>query len=76
MPEVKPIKEEICSGCRLCALACSFFVSPLRAFSLSKSNIRIERLNGQNRFRIHLLERCLACGICVDYCHYAVLAIE
>jgi Fe-S-cluster-containing hydrogenase component 2 len=76
MPEVKAIKEEKCSGCRLCALACSFFVSPERVFSLSKAQIRIDRIDGQNRFTVHLLEGCLGCGICVEYCHYGVLAIE
>ena len=76
MPEVRVTKEENCSGCRLCALACSFFVSPERAFSLSKSQIKVERIDGQNRFKVDILEGCLGCGICVDYCHYRVLAVE
>lgn len=76
MSEVRVTKEENCSGCHLCALACSFFISPERAFSLSKSQIRVERTDGENRFKVDLLEDCLGCGICVDYCHYGVLSKE
>ncbi len=76
MSEVRVTKEENCSGCRLCALACSFFISPERAFSLSKSQIRVARTDGENRFKVGLLEDCLGCGICVDYCHYGVLSKE
>jgi len=76
MPEVRVIKQENCSGCRLCALACSFFTFPDRVFSLSKSRIKVERIDGENRFKVIIEEDCIDCGTCVDYCFYGVLSKE
>jgi len=69
----KVIAEENCSGCLLCALACSFFNTPDRVFNPDKAQIKIERMEGQNRFKVSFKEECLECGICADYCHYGVL---
>lgn len=73
MPGITVIKEENCSGCLRCALACSFFNSPEREFNPSRSKIKIERKNSQNSFKISLQEDCTSCDICLPYCHYRVL---
>lgn len=73
MSGIGVIKEENCSGCLRCALACSFFNSLEREFNLSQSKIKIERKNGQNSFKVSLQEDCNGCDICQDYCHYGVL---
>nr|HID57619.1 hypothetical protein [Desulfobacterales bacterium] len=76
MNATKVIAEENCSGCLLCALACSFFNQPDRVFNLSKSQIKVERIGGQNRFKISFKEDCIECGTCADYCHYGVLSYQ
>ncbi len=63
-----------CSGCRLCALACSFYNSSQREFSLAAASIRIERVGNESVFRPRVLEDCIGCGVCVSYCEYGVLA--
>lgn len=76
MAEIKAINEKNCSGCLRCALACSFFNTPEREFNLSKSKIKIERVGGQNRFKVIIEEDCTVCGTCIDYCDYGVLEME
>ncbi|MBI5013946.1 MAG: 4Fe-4S dicluster domain-containing protein [Deltaproteobacteria bacterium] len=65
---------EQCSGCRLCALACSFYNTGEREFSLAAASIRIDRVRGENSFSPQVLEDCTGCGTCVPYCEYGVLA--
>ncbi len=65
---------ENCSGCRLCALACSFHNTPAREFSLAAAAIRVERVGGENVFQPRLTDDCTGCGLCVEHCAYGVLA--
>jgi NAD-dependent dihydropyrimidine dehydrogenase PreA subunit len=65
-----------CSGCRLCALACSFHNTPQREFSLAAAAIRIGRVRNENTFQPEILDDCTGCGRCVSYCAYGVLAEE
>ena len=39
------IKEEGCSGCYLCMLACSFFITEEKEFNLSKAKIKISMID-------------------------------
>jgi NAD-dependent dihydropyrimidine dehydrogenase PreA subunit len=64
---------ENCSGCRLCALACSFQNSIEREFSLAAAAIRVARVGRENVFRPRLTDDCTGCGVCVSYCEYGVL---
>lgn len=63
-----------CSGCRLCALACSFYSTPRREFSLAAASIHIERVGNENVFSPKVSDDCSGCGMCLSYCHYGVLA--
>jgi ferredoxin len=65
-----------CSGCRLCALACSFYTKRKREFSLAAASIRIDRLHNENAFSPQVLEDCTGCGMCVSCCEYGVLTKE
>ncbi len=65
-----------CSGCRLCAMACSFYNTRERELSLAAASIRIDRLRNENTFSPQVLEECTGCGTCVPYCEYGVLAEE
>ena len=62
-----------CSGCHLCALACSFFTGGEDMFNLSKARIKISRKEYQNDFLVELLPECINCGLCTKYCNYNVL---
>ena len=62
------VSGEKCSGCLLCALACSFHRGGQDAFQLSQSRILIRRVGGKQTFTIGFLESCDSCGLCVDYC--------
>ncbi len=67
------VNMDNCSGCLLCSLACSFFNTPERSFNLSKSEIRVRRAKGRNRFEVEFSDACSGCETCVDYCHFGVL---
>ncbi len=67
--------REQCSGCLRCVLACSFFTSEEKAFSLSKARIQV--LPGETDagpFEITFSSECDGCGICVRYCDFGVLS--
>ena len=68
------VDPEQCSGCLRCALACSFFTSPERTFSLSQSKITVVPGWEQGQFEIRLSEECTGCGICVKYCEFGALS--
>ena len=74
MPTEISIAPDHCSGCLRCALACSFFTSPERAFNLSQSKIMVVPSWEQGRFEITLSEECNYCGVCVRYCEFGVLS--
>ena len=67
------INTDPCSGCMLCAMACSFFTSGEGMFNLSKAKIKISRKEYQNDFFVELLPECINCGLCTKYCNYNVL---
>ena len=54
-------KQELCTGCRACEVACStaYFKTPDR----NKSAIRI--INNDNSFHAR---KCTQCGECIDMC--------
>lgn len=65
--------EERCSGCQRCALACSFFTSPEKAFNLSKSKITVVPSWDLGHFEISFSEDCTHCAKCVQYCEFGAL---
>ena len=69
------IKAENCSGCLLCALACSFFTTPERAFSPAHAKIAVRPGAAESWFTVQLLPACDGCGVCVQYCAFDALAI-
>lgn len=73
---VKVANEKNCSGCYLCALACSFFTAGEHSFNPAEAMIKISRKNGSNTFSVVLRDDCIECGKCVDYCFYDVLTFE
>ncbi len=73
---VTVVAPQNCSGCTLCALACSSHNSARHEFSLAAASIRIDRVANENTFRPRFLDDCTGCGVCVSYCDYGVLAEE
>ncbi len=69
--DIKVTDDKKCSGCMICALACSFFNKGY--FNPYDASIRIERKDYENRFSPRILDDCIGCGMCVEYCHFGVL---
>jgi Fe-S-cluster-containing hydrogenase component 2 len=69
------IEADNCSGCQLCALACSFFTASERAFSPAQAKIVVRPGGVDSWFTVELLPACDGCGICVNYCTFDALAI-
>ena len=65
---------ELCSGCLMCQLACSFAWA--RAYNPSQSRILVEELDDTNPFSIVFTEECNDCGLCVRYCVYGALLLR
>ena len=73
---IKVTAPQNCSGCRLCALACSFHNTDEHEFSLAAASIRIDRVGNENSFHPKILDSCIGCGRCVSHCEYGVLTAE
>jgi len=57
-----------CSGCMLCALACSFLYT--KAFSLFEARIKVRRVGKTEEYMIIFTEDCTRCGECAKYCYF------
>ena len=72
------IDQDRCTGCLLCALACSFIKTS--TFGLSDSLVRIGRdlaRGSHERYSITFDGGCDGCGFCVRYCNYdAIVRLE
>lgn len=71
---LKIVNESKCSGCNLCALACSYYTAPGKSFNPAAAKIKITRKNELNRFEVIIKKECIDCGKCAEYCFYEVLA--
>ncbi|MFW9937312.1 MAG: 4Fe-4S dicluster domain-containing protein [Promethearchaeota archaeon] len=64
------VNENLCTGCRICQLICSF--NTYGIFSVEKAFIKIE-----NAYKlvpkISFLDGCTKCGLCVQDCLYGAL---
>ncbi|MBU1053918.1 MAG: 4Fe-4S binding protein [Proteobacteria bacterium] len=67
------VKTENCSGCMRCCLACSFYNTMERVFSLAESQIVVTPDESNAWFSIDFREDCLGCGICVEHCDFGAL---
>jgi len=75
----KLVNSELCTGCRLCEIACSFHHH--RAFDPSQSSIQINRDDSKGMISITLLSTCDRCHneeepLCVKFCDRGALQIE
>jgi len=64
------INEDLCTGCRLCQLICSFNING--TFSPEKAYIKIENVYTLLP-KITFLDECNKCGLCVAHCLYGAL---
>ena len=65
---------EVCSGCLMCQLACSFAFT--KRYNPTQSRILIEEIDATKLFRISFTDECNDCGLCVRYCFYGSLEME
>ena len=63
-------RQENCTGCLRCQLACSDLYE--KAFNPSRSRIRV-LFSSSGDCRIHFSEACSQCGTCVDHCFYGAI---
>jgi Fe-S-cluster-containing dehydrogenase component len=63
--------SEDCGGCGLCQLACS--QTKTGVFNPAVSRIKLNRVEGKERYAISFSDECDHCGICAKYCYYGVL---
>jgi len=65
------VSSEDCGGCGNCQLACSFFKTGI--FNPASSRIKLNRVEGKERWSISFTDDCDQCGMCAKYCYYGVL---
>ena len=65
---IKVKYPEVCTGCLICELACSFHHT--RKFSRSKSSIRVNKtfLGKKRNIQITILNNNSTCDFCCDLC--------
>jgi formate hydrogenlyase subunit 6/NADH:ubiquinone oxidoreductase subunit I len=64
------VNENLCTGCRMCQLICSF--NTYIIFSIEKAFIKID--NAYTLVpKIIFLDGCTKCGLCVQNCLYGAL---
>ena len=71
--------SEMCTGCRLCEVACSFHHG--RVFDPSQASIKIERDDTKGTISITILSTCDKCQneeepLCVTFCDRDALDIK
>ncbi len=62
---------ERCSGCRTCALACSFAF--FKVFNPEKAHIELTADEERATFTLTLKEGCIRCRICSEACPFGVI---
>jgi formate hydrogenlyase subunit 6/NADH:ubiquinone oxidoreductase subunit I len=68
-------KPELCTGCRICALACSFAF--FKVFNPEKAYLEFIVDEERAAFSMRTKEGCIACRICSDICPFdAIERIE
>jgi len=70
------INDELCYGCRLCELACSYHFKGF--FSPELSSIRVSKSNFTGINKVYIDTSCDSCEeegqpMCVKYCFYGAL---
>jgi Fe-S-cluster-containing dehydrogenase component len=65
---------EICSGCRICQLACSSAWA--RSYNPAQARILIDDTEATKPVSITFTDECNDCGICVKYCFYGALKLR
>ena len=69
------IKPELCTGCRVCQMECSFRYHNL--FNPALANIKIlETPKNGISYSITYTDECLDCNTCVEACVFGALKIE
>jgi len=65
--------EELCVGCKICQLWCSYILT--KRFIPSNANIQIDDPYGLSP-KISFLDSCNKCGQCAQHCLYGALEIK
>ncbi len=74
MTEKIRTSPEMCSGCRICQLACS--MDWTCSYNLAQSRILIDDVDATKSVKITFTDECNDCGICVRYCFYDALKMR
>jgi carbon-monoxide dehydrogenase iron sulfur subunit len=65
------VDRRLCTGCRACALACSF--EYFKVFNPKRAYINVIRDEEHGTFDIIIKNGCIPCKICEDSCAYNAL---
>lgn len=65
------IWPELCTGCGLCQLSCTYVKQ--RVFALEGAFITIERQGTKESFVPQFTDDCDSCGFCINYCGFEAI---
>ena len=68
------MRENKCTGCRICELICSWNYE--KEFTLNKARLMIEIEEEKAIFSLKVTEKCNNCGLCVKYCSSQALVLK
>ena len=67
------VREDLCTGCRMCVLACSAIKEDFFSFSNNHSFIEITERETPATFAIRFTEGCDGCTYCLQFCGYEAI---
>jgi Fe-S-cluster-containing hydrogenase component 2 len=67
------VREDMCTGCRMCVLACSAIKEDVFSFSNDYSFIEIIHPKTPGTFAVRFTEGCDGCTYCLQFCGYEAI---
>jgi Fe-S-cluster-containing dehydrogenase component len=67
------VRDDLCTGCRMCVLACSAIKQDSFSFSNVTSLVEITEHEGPASFGVRFTDECDGCSYCLEFCGFGAI---